>query len=350
MKEMLAALLVDPVQRQPLQLQDVVTEGDEILAGKLVALDKTLYEIRDRIPRLVASVDEGQQQTSQAFGFKWARRDTYDSVEFKKISADWLTEKYGFQSISDLAGYFSRRELILDVGCGSGYSSSLWLDTPAWTGQAIYVGVDISTAVDVAWQRLMHVSNVHFIQADALSLPFSDQRFDTVFSEGVLHHTPSTREALLSASRVLASGGEFLFYVYKRKGPVREFTDDNVREQIASLSDDEAWEAMRSLTQLGQLLWESGAQIEVPNDVPLLGIKSGQYHVQRLIYWNFAKLYWHAGLSFEENVHVNFDWYRPRYAHRQTEAELRQWCEDAHLSIDWFHIQDSGFSVRAKKH
>jgi arsenite methyltransferase len=135
--------------------------------------------------------------------------------------------------------------------------------------------------------------------------------------------------------------------VYRRKSPVREFTDDYVRQAIAHLTDEEAWEAIRSLTRLGQALSELHATVVLEEDVPLLGIGAGEQDVQRLIYWHFAKLYWNEAWSFEENVHVNFDWYRPQYAHRQTAEEVQQWCEEAGLSIVWFHQQESGFTVRA---
>jgi len=46
---------------------------------------------------------------------------------------------------------------------------------------------------------------------------------------------------------------------------------------------------------------------------------------------------------------VNFDWYHPRYAHRQTEEEVRRWCGEAGLSIFHFDVQESGFTVRAIK-
>ena len=97
--------------------------------------------------------------------------------------------------------------------------------------------------------------DTHFVQANALKLPFRDGAFDAILSEGALHHTRSTRAALLTASRVLAPDQEFHFYVYRRKGPVAEFTDDYIRQQIAPLSEAEAWEAMRSLTHLGQAFW-----------------------------------------------------------------------------------------------
>jgi hypothetical protein len=101
---------------------------------------------------------------------------------------------------------------------------------------------------------------------------------------------------------------------------------------------------------LGQALAELKTEVEVPEDVPLLGIKKGRHDVQRLVYWHFAKLYWRDTFSFEENNHVNFDWYHPRYSWRHTEKEVRQWCDEAGLEITRFDdSQESGFSVRAIK-
>lgn len=349
MKRSLFDLLVDPVGHGPLRLEQADVDGDTIHSGTLCAVDGAAYAIRSGIPRFVVTGDAGQLQTSDAFGFKWQRRDSYDSPGMKASSIDWLVAKYGFVSHADWARYYASRRRILDVGCGSGFSSSLFLDSELWSGAAMWVGADISQAVDVAQERLGHVANTHFVQADALQLPFPDGSFDTIFSEGVLHHTPSTRQALMSAARVLEVGGEFHFYVYRQKGPVREFTDDYIRAAIAPLSDEDAWEAMRSLTRLGQALAELQATVDLREEVSLLGIRAGEHDVQRLIYWHFAKLYWNAAWSFEENVHVNFDWYRPRYAQRQSASEVRQWCDEASLTINWFHEQDSGFTVRAIK-
>jgi arsenite methyltransferase len=343
MKAALSSLLVDPVTLTPLTLEGTTDDG------RLVSQDGTAYPIVAGIPRFVLSQDDAQAQTREAFGFKWKKRDTYDSEEALASAAEWYVEKYGFESLGAWARHYDSFERILDAGCGSGFSSSIFLRSPEWTGRAEWVGVDISEAIDVAQERLSDVLNTHYVQADVLSLPFADGAFDAIFSEGVLHHTPSTRAALFSVARVLASGGEAMFYVYKKKAPVREFTDDYIREQIASLTDEEAWDAMRPLTELGRVLAEAKATVELSKDVPLLGIKAGAHDVQRLLYWHFAKLFWNPRLSFEENVHVNFDWYRPRYAHRQTEEQVREWCAEAGLEIRRLHDSEAGYAVRAVK-
>ena len=340
MRRQLLDKLADPIAHKPLRI-----EGTDKLRGE----DGATYPIMGGIPRFVLTEDAGQTQTSKTFGFKWKKRDTYDSPAAKQAAATWYLEKYNFASLDEWAANFDSRESVIDIGSGSGFSSALYLESPRWTGRAMWVGVDISEAIDVAKERLANVANCEFVQGDALQLPFRDGSFDTMFSEGVLHHTPSTRDALVSAARVLASGGEAHFYVYKKKAPIREFTDDYVRAQIASLSDEDAWDAMRSLTDLGRALADTRATVDVKVDVPLLGIKAGKQDVQRLIYWNVAKLFWNESLAFEENVHINFDWYRPRYAHRQTEQQVREWCEEARLTIRRLHDSEAGYTVQAVK-
>jgi hypothetical protein len=54
-------------------------------------------------------------------------------------------------------------------------------------------------------------------------------------------------------------------------------------------------------------------------------------------------------MTFEENNHLNFDWYAPTYAWRHTEEEVRGWCADEGLEITRFDVDDAGFTVRAVK-
>ena len=349
MNRELLELLVDPSTGGTLTLEAASVRSDgSVSEGRLRGDTGERYPIERGIPRFVRIDDPGQVQTSATFGYKWGRRESYEDAAAIASYGRWLVEKYGFASLDAWASYFDGRGRILDIGCGSGYSSALWLQSPNWKGRAMWVGVDISAAIDVACDRLSTMANTHFVQADALRMPFAPAAFDTIFSEGVLHHTPSTRAALLACARVLAPGGEFHFYVYRKKAPVREFTDDHVRAAIASMSNDEAWEAMRPLTKLARELSDLGVSVDV-DDIPVLGIKAGRYDVQRLIYWNFAKLFWNESYPFEANLHVNFDWYRPHYSNRQTEDELRAWCAEAELRIDRFHEEESGFTVIASK-
>lgn len=348
MRRALLDLLVDPESKQPLRVEGAPTE--EVIDGTLACASGPKYPIARGIPRFVPAEDRDQAQTSESFGYKWQRTDSWDSPAMRVSSARWLFERYGFEDADAMRAFFASRGPVLDAGTGGGYTASLWL-APDWQrgGSAQWVGVDISPAIDVACARLGSIPGTHFVQADLMRLPFRSGSFGAIYSEGVLHHTPSTKAALLALAPLLAPGGQLLFYVYKRKGPIREFTDDYVRGVLSGLPPAQAWEVLRPLTKLGQALSELKAEIVVPEDIPFLGIRAGNYDVQRLLYWSVAKMYWNDTLSFEENHHINFDWYHPRYSHRQSEPEVRAWCEEAGLQIVRFDDQESGFTVRADR-
>ncbi len=53
-----------------------------------------------------------------------------------------------------------------------------------------------------------------FIHHDAESLPFPDNSFDVVYSNGVIHHTPNTQQVIREVHRVLKPGGRAIIMVY----------------------------------------------------------------------------------------------------------------------------------------
>ena len=53
-----------------------------------------------------------------------------------------------------------------------------------------------------------------FVHHDAERLPFDDNSFDVVYSNGVIHHTPNTRGLVDEIYRVLRPGGRAIIMVY----------------------------------------------------------------------------------------------------------------------------------------
>lgn len=53
-----------------------------------------------------------------------------------------------------------------------------------------------------------------FVHGDAEKLPFEDDRFDLVYSNGVLHHIPDTEHVISEIHRVLKPGGKVIVMVY----------------------------------------------------------------------------------------------------------------------------------------
>jgi arsenite methyltransferase len=299
------------------------------------------------ILRDLAVTDLEQAQTRDTFAFKWSKRETYQSGAMRDAVRSWLKQRYG-DLIAELQLPSDRKALVLDVGCGAGYSPSLLFESD-WP-RIEYVGAEISAAVELAADCLRPLAaDSLFVQADLMSLPFPEQAFDLVYSEGVLHHTSSTRDAVHATARMVRPGGLYAIYVYAKKSPVREFTDDHVRSVVSDLDPQQAWDMLVPLTRLGKALGELGAVVDVPEDVKVLGIPKGRIDVQRLFYWHICKMYYRPEFSLEEMNHVNFDWFVPKYCHRQTADEVRSWCEAAGLTIEHLKSEEAGITVIARR-
>jgi len=306
------------------------------------------FEMRGGILRSTALASPAQSHTADVFGFKWAQRETFESAASVGRMRDWLIERYGDVAAAPWWSQYGSRPLILDAGCGAALSALALFDRIL--ADARYLGVDVSAAVDVAARRFAERGlETGFMQADLTQLPLADGTVDVIFSEGVLHHTDSTRGALLALARLLRAGGRFLFYVYRKKGPIREFTDDYIRAQIHELTPERAWDAMRPLTKLGRALGELDVEVEVPEDVGLLDIPAGRISVQRLFYWHVMKAFYDPALDLEELNHINYDWYAPANAHRQSPEDVRGWCDEAGLEIEREELQPAGITVIARK-
>jgi arsenite methyltransferase len=323
-------------------LGGTVPEENEIVIRHGRSLTRSGGIVRD-----LAAAEANQAQTRDTFAYKWSKRDTYQSPAMRDAIGTWLRQRYG-DLLATLGSSSVNPALVLDAGCGAGNSASL-LFSNQWPRMR-YVGTDISSAVDIAAETIGRTApGMFFLQADLMALPFPDRAFDIVLSEGVLHHTPSTREAITATARLVRAGGLYAIYVYAKKAPAREFTDDHIRGLIADLPAEEAWDLLMPLTKLGKKLGELDAEIDVPEDVAVLGIPKGHISVQRLFYWHFCKLYYRPDLTLNEMNHINFDWFVPKYAHRQTPDEVRAWCEEAGLSIERLTMEEAGITVIARR-
>jgi ubiquinone/menaquinone biosynthesis C-methylase UbiE len=306
------------------------------------------YVLIRNILREKAIYSRSQSQTKDAFGFKWARRDTYDSTAILENHRKWMVERYLDGKPELLDQWIADGATVLDAGCGSSYSGLLFFERHL--NRIDYLGVDISESIDVAVERFRAAAKKgEFLQADIMHLPFSGPTFDMIFSEGVLHHTDSTREALTHVAGFLKPGGRFLFYVYRKKGPIREFSDDYIRNAISELDDPSAWEALFPLTKLGKALGDLNVKVNVTESIPYLNIPAGEIDIQRLFYWHICKAFYKPDWTLDELNNFNFDWYRPQNCHRHTPEEIRAWCGDAGLTIERFNEQESGMTVVAIK-
>ena len=113
---------------------------------------------------------------------------------------------YIFSEFVDTLDLENKR--ILDLGCGQGIWSYYMLSK----GAKEVIGIDISeVSINNACkkQEMMRIDakRMKFILYDGLGIPFKDNSFDVVHSDGVIHHAEDDRMLLKESYRVLREGG-----------------------------------------------------------------------------------------------------------------------------------------------
>lgn len=283
-----------------------------------------------------------QTQTNDSFSEKWVKLDAESSTnEMEIFQKNWVLDLYGFKTVDGLKAFLGDKKVIIDAGCGLGYKSA-WLAELA--PHATIFGIDFSEAAFVAAKRYEHVPNVFFFRGDIANLPFKKETLDFILCDQVIHHTEEPKKTFAHLASLLTPTGKFACYVYAKKALPRELVDDYFRKATHNLSHDEMWQFSDQLTELGKRLTELNVKFECP-DIPALGIKGGEYDIQRFIYWNFIKCFYHPKWTKQENDACNFDWYSPSNAERYSPEEFKKWAYDLNLKIDFFRSEEAAHTT-----
>ena len=103
---------------------------------------------------------------------------------------------------------------VLEVGSGAGSHSAMFALHGAHV-TSVDLTLDRVRATAVKFALLQPSANGCIaVQGDAEGLPFGDNAFDIVYSNGVLHHTNDTEAALAEVYRVLKPGGKAVIMLY----------------------------------------------------------------------------------------------------------------------------------------
>ena len=102
---------------------------------------------------------------------------------------------------------------VLEIGVGMGADHLQW----ARAKPKSLNGVDLTPrAIEITNRRFQLEGFQSKLQvADAEKLPFTDASFDTVYSWGVVHHSPDTQKAYAEIRRVLRPGGTARVMIYQ---------------------------------------------------------------------------------------------------------------------------------------
>ena len=204
-------------------------------------------------------------------------------------------------------------------------------------------------AAEVAAKNTQDLERVTVFQADLVDSLERFGLFDLIYCQEVLHHTENPKLAFEMLTNQLSNTGEIAIYVYKEKAPIREFSDDYIRNQISSMGFDEVKSAITQITNFAKELSESKSSINVPA-IDCLGIEPGEWTPQRLIYNFMFKNFWNDELSWNENYAINYDWYHPSLCSRHTLEEIRQWFTENSLEIISEVVDPYGITVRGIRH
>ncbi len=127
-------------------------------------------------------------------------------------------------------GPIRKGESVLDVGCGAGVDT---LVAAAMVGpEGKVVGIDITSEMlqrAKANLRATVFQNVRHEEASAEELPFPDETFDVVISNGAFNLVPDKPKALREVFRVLKPGGRLMMADQVLTGEVPSGTESMIQ-------------------------------------------------------------------------------------------------------------------------
>jgi len=220
MKEKLVDFLVCPTCGGPFKLNKTKVEEKEVMEGFLECANcPRKYPVKSGIPRIIPeSMDKAKRDTAKNFGYEWKNFNQFYK-EYQKQFEGW---------INPLNPDFFKGKVVFDAGCGKGrhvyYSIAF--------GAKEVIGVDLSDAVDVAFEQTKKFENAHIIQADIYSLPLRRDFFDLAYSIGVIHHLPDPKKGFSTVLQKVKPGGTILVWMYGKEGntllPILDFVRKNI--------------------------------------------------------------------------------------------------------------------------
>jgi len=223
MKLELLHLLACPRCHGALSLHQEQRRQGEVVSGQLVcARCPASYQVENGIPRFLLGTQ--LKRTQRGFSEQWrlrrrgifeGRDRTYGATVAVFVDDCVLARCDG----NRLAGGW-----VLDVGCGTGEKAALLAERRP---DVQVVAFDMSHVLDLVATDFMAIPNLHFVQGDVMSMPFKRGAFRLVYSIGVLHHTRDTRQAFVSAARLVERGGNLIVWIYPNQVEAWDFLKKN---------------------------------------------------------------------------------------------------------------------------
>jgi 2-polyprenyl-3-methyl-5-hydroxy-6-metoxy-1,4-benzoquinol methylase len=164
---------------------------------------------RVRLPS--ATAPPGEEATLRNFSTEWQGYEWNGDTYWNTTPENMLNCMRYMLGVDKRA---IRRKVLLEVGIGVGGIA----DALARSEGCEVVGMDLGHAVDQAQRFFGNNVLLHIVQASIFAPPFRHGTFDVVYSQGVLHHTYSTRAAFSKiASLPKTDAGMLYVWVYSHE-------------------------------------------------------------------------------------------------------------------------------------
>jgi SAM-dependent methyltransferase len=321
MKEKLLDLLACPTCGGDILLSYAGKYEDREIIEGVLSCKKCLreYKIARGVPRFadLSKIEQDKADTAENFGWQWTHFTQAD-------------EKYAEQFLGWLQPVkedFFKDKFVLEGGCGKGRHTSLAAN---WGAREV-VGIDLSAAVESAFQATRALPNAHIVQADIFKLPFK-RAFDYAFSVGVLHHTPDPKGAFLALASKVKNGGHISAWIYGAENNewITRYVNP-IREGFTSKISQPALYQLSKLPTLGVFL--ASKLIYKPLDKTSFG--------KKLFYHEYLS---HLGtFGWREQHNIVFDHLVAPTAFYISRDEFTRWWQEINardVEIIW-HNQNS---------
>ena len=184
--------------------------------------------LKNEIKKTYASVsDEPEKDFVFPTGRGWAEDLDYPS-ELANVP-DGAVESFAGVANPFTLGRLAAGERVLDLGSGAGTDS---LVAAQMVGEQGHVtGIDMTSAMLAkagAAADEMGVTNVKFVEGEAEQLPFPNDSFDVIISNGVIDLIPDKDAVFSELFRVLVPGGRMQIADVTIQNPVSEEGKRNI--------------------------------------------------------------------------------------------------------------------------